>query len=54
MNEFLQAVEEGYKYGLKLHNNKCELITTHATADDKQVAIMTEPKSMPACESNAG
>ena len=34
MNKFLKAIEEeGLKYGMKLNKGKCELITTHSTAD---------------------
>ena len=34
MNKFIAAIEwEGFRYGLKLNKNKCELITTHKTAN---------------------
>jgi len=34
MNEFVKNIEkEGLRYGMKLNKTKCELITTHATAN---------------------
>lgn len=33
MNKCIQEVEEGFIYGLELNANKCELVTTHPTAD---------------------
>ena len=34
MNEFIQKIEwQGFRYGLKLNRNRCELISTHSDAD---------------------